>query len=84
MKKLKEGKKKRDYRMKTANLMVRDALRTRGVIVVERISGEDIRVIIARYKNRQLRHRIYQRALKGELNTIIDNLYEGNAQKGWV
>ncbi|MFZ8824809.1 MAG: hypothetical protein ACO2O0_11800 [Desulfurococcales archaeon] len=84
MKKLREGKKKRDYRMKTANMIVRDALRTRGVIVVERISGEDIRVIIARYKNRQLRHRIYQSALKGELNTIIDNLYEGNAQKGWV
>jgi putative transposase len=84
MKKLREGKKKRDYRMKTANMIVRDALRTRGVIVVERISGDDIRVIIARYKNRQLRHRIYQSALKGELNTIIDNLYEGNAQKGWV
>jgi IS605 OrfB family transposase len=84
MKKLREGKKKRDYRMKTANMIVRDALRTRGVIVVERISGEDIRVIIARYKNRQLRHRIYQSALKGELNAIIDNLYEGNAQKGWV
>ncbi len=84
MKKLREGKKKRDYRMKTANMIVRDALRTRGVIVVERISGEDIRVIIVRYKNRQLRHRIYQSALKGELNTIIDNLYEGNAQKGWV
>jgi putative transposase len=32
MKKLREGKKKRDYRMKTANLIVRDALRTRDVI----------------------------------------------------
>jgi hypothetical protein len=32
MKKLREGKKKKDYRMKTANLIVRDALRTRGVI----------------------------------------------------
>jgi hypothetical protein len=30
MEKLKEGKKKRDYRWKTANLIVRDALRTRG------------------------------------------------------
>jgi hypothetical protein len=57
MKKLKEGKKKRDYRMKTANMIVRDALGTRGVIVIERISGEDIRVMIARYRNRQLRHR---------------------------
>jgi hypothetical protein len=37
---LKEGKKKRDYRMKTANMIVRNALRTRGVIVVERISGK--------------------------------------------
>jgi IS605 OrfB family transposase len=71
MKKLKEGE-KRDYRMKTASLIVRDALRMRGVIVVERISGDDIRVMIARYKNKQLRHRIYQSALKGELNTIID------------
>jgi IS605 OrfB family transposase len=76
MKKLKEGKKKKDYRMKTANLIVRDALRTRGVIVVERISGDDIRVMIARYRDRQLRHRIYQSALKGELNTIIDKARE--------
>jgi IS605 OrfB family transposase len=76
MKKLKEGKKKRDYRMKTANLIVRDALRMKGVIVIERISGDDIRVMIARYKNKQLRHRIYKSALKGELNTIIDKARE--------
>jgi putative transposase len=62
--------------MKTANLVVRDALRTRGVIVIERISGDDIRVMIARYKNKQLRHRIYQSALKGELNVIIDKARE--------
>jgi IS605 OrfB family transposase len=59
MEKLKEGKKKKDYRMKTANMIVKDALRTRGVIVVERISGDNIRVMIARYRNKQLRHRIY-------------------------
>jgi IS605 OrfB family transposase len=76
MKKLREGKKKRDYRMKTANLIVRDALRTRGVIVIQRISGDDIRVMIARYRNRRLRHRIYQSALKGELNAIIDKARE--------
>jgi IS605 OrfB family transposase len=75
MEKLKEGK-KRDYRWKTANMIVRDALRTRGVIVIERISGEDIRVMIARYRNKQLRHRIYQSALKGELNAIIDKARE--------
>jgi IS605 OrfB family transposase len=71
MEKLREGKKKRDYRMKTANMIVRDAMRTRGVIVIERISGDNIRVMIAMYRNKQLRHRIYQSALKGELNTII-------------
>jgi putative transposase len=76
MKKLKERKKKRDYRMKTANMIVRDALRTRGVIVVERISGEDIRIMIARYREKQLRYRIYQSALKGELNAIIDKARE--------
>jgi IS605 OrfB family transposase len=76
MKKLREGKKKKDYRMKTANLIVRDALRIRGVIVVERISGDDIRVMIARYRDKQLRHRIYQSALKGELNAIIDKARE--------
>jgi IS605 OrfB family transposase len=76
MKKLREGKKKKDYRMKTANLIVRDALRTKGVIVIERISGEDIRVMIARYRDKQLRHRIYQSALKGELNAIIDKARE--------
>jgi putative transposase len=76
MKKLKEGKKKRDYRMKTANMIVREAMRMRGVIVIERISGDDIRVMIARYRDKQLRHRIYQSALKGELNTIIDKARE--------
>ncbi|MFZ8823627.1 MAG: zinc ribbon domain-containing protein [Desulfurococcales archaeon] len=45
-------------------------------MVVERISGDDIRVMIARYKNKQLRHRIYQSALKGELNAIIDKARE--------
>jgi len=47
-------------------------MRIRGVIVIERISGEDVRVMISRYRNKQLRHRIYQSALKGELNAIID------------
>ncbi|MDT7887489.1 MAG: hypothetical protein RQ885_00760 [Desulfurococcales archaeon] len=64
MKKLKERKKKRDYRTKKANLIARGALRMRGVIVIERISGDDIRVMIARYRNKQLKHRIYQSALK--------------------
>jgi IS605 OrfB family transposase len=62
--------------MKTANMIVRDAQRMKGVIVIERISGEDIRIMIARYRNKQLRHRIYQSALKGELNTIIDKARE--------
>ena len=47
MKKLKERKKKRDYRMKTASLIVRDAMRMRRVIVIERISGDDIKVMIS-------------------------------------
>jgi IS605 OrfB family transposase len=51
-----------------------DALRMRGVIVIERISGDDIRAMIARYRDRQLRHRIYQSALKREPNTIIDKV----------
>ena len=75
MKKLKEEK-KRDYRIKTTNLIVRDILRIRGVTVIKRISGDDISVMIARYRNRQLRHRIYQSALKGELNSIIDKARE--------
>jgi IS605 OrfB family transposase len=53
-----------------------DALRMRGVIVIGRISGDDIRIMIARYRDRQLRHRIYQSALKGELNAIIDKARE--------
>jgi putative transposase len=39
MKKHREGKKKRNYRWKTASLIVREAMRIRGVIVIERISG---------------------------------------------
>jgi hypothetical protein len=38
MEKLNE--KKRDYRMKKASLIVRDAMMMRGVIVIERISGK--------------------------------------------
>jgi hypothetical protein len=34
------GEKKRYYRWKTANLILRDALRMRGVIAIERISGK--------------------------------------------
>jgi IS605 OrfB family transposase len=48
----------------------------RGVIVIEGISREDIRVMIARYRDKQSRHRIYQSALKGELNAIIDKARE--------
>ena len=55
---------------------MRDALRMRGVIVIERISGDNIRVMISRYRNRQLRDRIYQSALKEELNAIIDKARE--------
>jgi hypothetical protein len=36
--------KKRYYRMKTANMIIREAMRMRGMIVIERISGEDIRI----------------------------------------
>ncbi|MFZ8824569.1 MAG: IS200/IS605 family accessory protein TnpB-related protein [Desulfurococcales archaeon] len=32
--------------------------------------------MIARYKNKQLRHKIYQSALKGKLNAIIDKARE--------
>ena len=32
-----------------------DALRMKGVIVIGRISGDDIRVMIARYRDKQLR-----------------------------
>jgi hypothetical protein len=39
MEKLRKGEKKRYYRMKTANMIVRDTPRMRGVIVIERISG---------------------------------------------
>ncbi|MDT7896296.1 MAG: hypothetical protein RQ855_08870 [Desulfurococcales archaeon] len=76
MKKLREREKKRDYRMKTANMIVRDALRMRGVIVIERITGEDIGIMIARYRNKQLRYRIYRSALKGELSAVIDTEYQ--------
>jgi putative transposase len=75
MEKLREGK-KRDYRWKTASLIVREAMRMGWVIAIERISGDDIRIMISRYKNRQLRHRVYQIALKGELNAIIDKARE--------
>jgi putative transposase len=62
--------------MKTANMIVRDAMRIRGVIAIERISGDNIRIMIARYKNKQLRHRIHQSALKEELNAIINKARE--------
>ena len=51
-------------------------MRMRGAIAIERVSGKDIRAVIARHRNRQLRHRVYQIALKGELNAIIDKARE--------
>jgi hypothetical protein len=40
MKKLKESEKKKDRRRKTANLIIRDALRVRRVIVIERFLAQ--------------------------------------------
>jgi IS605 OrfB family transposase len=39
-------------------------------------TGDNIRIMIARYRDRQLRHRIYQNTLKDELNAIIDKARE--------
>ena len=46
------------------------------MIVIGRISEDDIRIMIARYRNKQLRHRIYQSALKGEPIAIMDKARE--------
>jgi hypothetical protein len=44
MEKPREGEKKRYHRMKTTDIIIREAMRMRGAIVIERISGENIRI----------------------------------------
>jgi len=76
MGKLGEGFRKKDYRYKIANLVVREALRVRGVVVIERLPNGVARFMVGRIDDKQLRHRVYQAALKGVLNTIVEKAGE--------
>jgi len=67
---------KRDIRWKLATLIVRQAARRQAAIVLERLGKEPASHMIERIKNPQLRHRIYQAALKGVQRAIEEKARE--------
>lgn len=76
LKKLKEGKKKFDIRWKIANIIVRAAYEKRYAIVLERLGKRPMNNMIARIKDKQLRHRIYQASFRGIQVAIVEKAIE--------
>jgi IS605 OrfB family transposase len=67
---------KREIRWKLATLIVREAARRQAAIVLERLGREPANHMIEHIKNPQLRHRIYQAALKGVQRAIEEKARE--------
>jgi len=65
LRKLKEKKKKYDIKWKIANIIVKTAYEKRYAIVLEKLGRRPANNMIARIKNKQLRHRIFQASFRG-------------------
>ncbi len=76
MRRLKERRKKMDIRWKLASIIVRVAYDKRYAIVLEKLGKRVANNMIARIKNKQLRHRIFQASFKG-----IQRAIEGKARE---
>jgi len=70
LRKLREREKKRDIRWKIANIIVRVAYEKQYAIVLEKLGKMPTSNMIARIKDKQLRHRIFQASFKGIQKTI--------------
>ena len=76
LRKLNEKEKKLDVKWKTANLIVKSAYEKQYVIVLEKLGEKPANNMIARIKNKQLRHRIFQASFKGVQKAIEEKAKE--------
>ena len=76
LRKLGEKEKKDDIRWKTANIIVRVAYEKRCAIVLERLGERPASGMIARVRDKQLRHRIFQASFKGVQKAIEEKARE--------
>ena len=76
MRKLKERKKKLDIRWKIANIIVKTAYEKRYSIVLEKLSKKPANNMVARIKDKQLRHRIFQASFRGIQRAIEEKAKE--------
>ena len=75
VRKLKEGK-KLDIRWKIANITVKTAYEKQYSIVLERLGKKPANNMIARVKDKQLRHRIFQASFRGIQRAIEEKAKE--------
>jgi len=76
LRKLKERKKKHDIRWKIANIIVKTAYEKQYSIVLERLSKKPANIMMARIKDKQLRHRIFQASFRGIQRAIEEKARE--------
>ncbi len=76
LKKLKEKKKKADIKWKIANIIVKKAYEKHYAIVLENLGKRVANKMIARIKNKQLRHRIFQASFRGIQKAIEEKAKE--------
>ncbi len=76
LKKLRERKKKLDIRWKVANIIVKIAYERRYAIVLEKLGKRVANNMIARIKDKQLRHRIFQASFRGIQKAIEEKARE--------
>ncbi|ADI31435.1 transposase, IS605 OrfB family [Staphylothermus hellenicus DSM 12710] len=76
LRKLREKKKKHSIRWKTANIIVREAVRRGYGIALEQLGRRSANNMIKKVRDRQLRHRIYQASFKSIQNAIAEKARE--------
>ncbi|MEB3691194.1 MAG: transposase [Caldisphaeraceae archaeon] len=76
LKKLKEKEKKFDIKWKIANIIVKKAYERHYAIVLENLGKKATNNMIARIKNKQLRHSIFQASFKGIQKAIEEESKE--------
>ncbi len=76
LKKLRERGRKLDIRWKIANIIVRSAYNKQYAIVLERFGRRVANSMIARIRDKQLRHRIFQAGFRGVQRAIEEKARE--------
>jgi IS605 OrfB family transposase len=74
--KLKEREKKQDTRWKVANIIVRETSRRGYAVVMEMLGRRPAEHMIARIRDDQLRHRVFQASFKGMQRAIEEKARE--------